>query len=542
MGLSGLTGTFVGYVKQLNTSLIDKSSCELIDDCFPNFTNLKKVSDWINQGGLNYISTSKGTVPSGSGRMRRYSGGNTLPRGRYYSVCFDSSGNDGGTLFWELMSYWNAQAEKYPELIDSTVHKWAKEYYQPNVDFELDKPFLILKASNIEKVIPNGQKASITLGKTTAVVLPLIIKRLALHKVLDLRNPNIQDRFTKIFGDLEMQKRQDIHMMKEKPRNFFNIMRTLLSPDAGGYAFHEGIAAYCRNIGIEGLIFPSARRNSYVKAKKTGEILSFDGWNFVDFRDAPPTNEDYKDFFGLQPKWLRISDTNIHISLNETKEEREWLLYGIEEAERLRYDVSWCLRANNRQESLVWNERTVARERNEEDNSQYITLPLIDLTIEDKVEKLIPQNLPDYLKQQINETISLKIIKNKNLNSWKKNENILNSLKQALKSGVSNLSTNVRIEESSVEITIGEILLASLVPSPELYFEKDYNLGESWFFYRLGTCDAEIQIRCPACDDQIIWPVLRGYILTRCKKCGFDNNNPESPDAIRNRFLNWAKG
>src|SRR3954463_13664151 len=54
---------------------------------------------------------SGGTYDITQGRFRRYAGGRDLPAGKYFSVCHDESGNSGGTLCYELMSYWNCNNE-----------------------------------------------------------------------------------------------------------------------------------------------------------------------------------------------------------------------------------------------------------------------------------------------------------------------------------------------------------------------------------------------------------------------------------------------
>ncbi len=123
------------WVKQLKVDKIDERSRKLLAQCFPGFDGMAAVSKFYKQSGVRFEVTSKGTLRTETGRLRRYAGNKELPGGRYYSVCKDSSGNDDGTMVFELMSYWSSESKKFPELIDSTVHiEAAKSYRQTIAD------------------------------------------------------------------------------------------------------------------------------------------------------------------------------------------------------------------------------------------------------------------------------------------------------------------------------------------------------------------------------------------------------------------------
>ena len=83
-------------VKQICTAKLDSRSRDLLDACFPDFRGQQEVSDWFAGGGVEWEITSTGTKPTTKGRLRRFAGDNSLEGGRYYSVCRDDNGNDGG--------------------------------------------------------------------------------------------------------------------------------------------------------------------------------------------------------------------------------------------------------------------------------------------------------------------------------------------------------------------------------------------------------------------------------------------------------------
>jgi hypothetical protein len=100
--------TLRGWVKQIKTERLDDHSRELIEGCFPEFLNQQKISNWLASADVSLSLGAKETFTTGHGRLRRFAGDQTLPGGRYFALCNDKSGTDGGTLVWELMSYWTA--------------------------------------------------------------------------------------------------------------------------------------------------------------------------------------------------------------------------------------------------------------------------------------------------------------------------------------------------------------------------------------------------------------------------------------------------
>jgi hypothetical protein len=353
---------FRGVVKQLCTEKLDARSRSLLEVCFPNFQGLQEVADYFVQGGILDEITSTGTHPMASGRQRRFAGDNSLLGGRYYSVCQGDRGNDGGTLVWELMTYWNASAGAFPNLVDSTVH------VDPSLDARLraanpelgDRPFLLLKASKIN--VATAEK--IELGDTIAAYLPLTVKSVEIDNVIDLRLPEIQDGFAEFLGAFEtIVGWAGSHVMfKGIPQTFLEILPTLITPRPGGTTFHQAIGFLCRMFDVSGLVFPSARRDVYVASHQGGMVEDFDGWNFVDYRDAVIDLENKsKDemnvlmrLFGKQIKWLSEGQIGVRIDWKDEGKRRTWGVSGAEKGERQRYEIEWSIRRGERIRSPAW--------------------------------------------------------------------------------------------------------------------------------------------------------------------------------------------
>lgn len=349
-------------LKQVSTAQLDLRSRDVLDACFPGFRGQQEMADWLARGGITDEITSTGTVPSAAGRLRRFAGDASLPGGRYFSVCRDTLGNDGGTLVWELMTYWNAMAGAFPGLVDSTVDLDPPTDAKVRADIPRlgNRPFLLLKASKVN----SATAERIELGDTIAAFLPLAVTHTDIDHVIDLRLPETQDGFAETLGFLEsvMGWIGPQVFVKERPTTFLEILPTLITPRPGGTAFHQSVGVLCRMAGVDGLVFPSARRNVYVTSRRNGEVQSCDGWNFVDYRnagihlaaDSEEGTQQLMRMFGRQIKWLRDTDVGVRIDWQDDGTQRTWRVSGAEEGERRRYDIEWEIRRRVRTPSPMW--------------------------------------------------------------------------------------------------------------------------------------------------------------------------------------------
>jgi tetratricopeptide (TPR) repeat protein len=67
--------------------------------------------------------------------------------------------------------------------------------------------------------------------------------------------------------------------------NFFGLLAFLMCPSPGGSPITEVLGRWFRQLGAQGLVFPSARNDAACLFEK-GRLTGYEGWNFVDYRDA----------------------------------------------------------------------------------------------------------------------------------------------------------------------------------------------------------------------------------------------------------------
>ena len=343
-------GPLRAWTKQLRVDTLDTKSRETLDACFPAFEGLRRTAKSQADSGIKVDRTSRGAYRVATGRHRRYAGDETLPGGCYYSICNDSSGNDDGTLVWELMSYWDNTSTKFPSLLDSTVHTDDAVPYRLLYPHLAEREFLMVTVRDIVSVNSEG----IRLGETEKVFVPLSIEEVEINFVMDLRHPLMQDCVAQVLGSLEaILGSQGMlldgirhHNLKDPPGDFATLLPTLISPHPGGTMFHDAIGALCRSAQGNGLVFPSARKDVFVSSRRDGKIESFSGWNFVDYRRAPPMNPDVAvSLLGSQIQWLTPASIGIDLEWRDDGDRREWKVSGAEAGERRRYDLEWMIKA-----------------------------------------------------------------------------------------------------------------------------------------------------------------------------------------------------
>ena len=353
--------TFRGYLKQIDTNRLDQRTREYLTKCFPEFQDLDRAAHWTQNAGVGVAMGSTHATRRSRGRARRYSGGADLPGGRYFAICNNDSGYDGGTLVRELMSYWSSRTRAMPELVDSTVDVTVAEQLREHPMLG-SAPFLMLLVREIQTT---ASAPPYELGPAAAVVMPLPITPVDYARVLDLRRREAQDWLLD-FCNTHVSGHRDIDiegtvLRTWKPRlsSFRELLPTLMSPTVGGSVFHDSLGVWLRRHGCFGLVFPSARRNARVHCDDQ-EITGFDGWNFVVYDGAPRPEQE--PMFGVEPKWLTEYDAGIRVE-DWCDLPRRWSVTGAEEGEERRYqNESMALVRGTRNISVVRHPRFGTRE------------------------------------------------------------------------------------------------------------------------------------------------------------------------------------
>lgn len=262
---------FSAPIKQLCFDQIDEDTISLMDICFPQLSRNELSDEPYNDDKPALKISSDGMFFSDGQRRRRFSGCD-LPGKRYFTICNTPTGNDRGTLCYELFSYWTSVSGVFVSLTDFTTHTAALD--QAGIPAEDRGPILQVAVSNLIDISVDNSGNLSHGGEVYCFYLPIKIVDIDCDNVLDLRRTDAQKWLTTMLG------------RGESLTDFLEILPNLVSPNPGGDVFHYSLANLLRLHGCKGLVFPSARQNVYLKTSDDG-IIEHSGWNFVLYHDSP---------------------------------------------------------------------------------------------------------------------------------------------------------------------------------------------------------------------------------------------------------------
>lgn len=297
-----MRGVFTGYVKQLNPALGDEHFHRVFTQCFPEFENQIGVHSNL---GVDNVITSTGWYEVQEGRRRRFAGGPDLPVSRYHSVCADASGDDDGTMCFELMTYWSARlsGQVFPSMFDTSSHPGAERFVEslrsfvaksPDKRYRLAAERLLESGRPLLSVIPMRAHASVQETQNAQEFLDfpalceLRIREITVPDCLDLRLESHREYFcTELARTEPINAREQFAGTRHATTvDFMSVLSAVIFPELGGDVFHAAVGQVLRKRGYQGLVFPSARNDSSV-VNVDGALVEHSGWNFVDYRGAP---------------------------------------------------------------------------------------------------------------------------------------------------------------------------------------------------------------------------------------------------------------
>jgi hypothetical protein len=306
-----MKGVFSGLVKQLDPASGSSHFRKVFQRCFPEF---EKQAGAFRQLGVDHAFTSTGFYDVEKGRRRRFAGGSDLPVSRYHTVCSDASGDDAGTLCYELMTYWSwrASGQIFPSLFDTSTHPGADDFvanmhgfasgsphrrYREEVDALIDsgRPFL-----SVIPARPYGSVRATAAAQDFAdfpALCPLTIAEVTVPDCLDLRLEAHREFFCAEIARPEPINARDqlAGTRHAATADFISVLPSMIFPEPGGEMFHAAVGQVLRERGYQGLVFPSARNDSRV-VNVDGELVEHSGWNFVDYRGAPPIRKPRREY------------------------------------------------------------------------------------------------------------------------------------------------------------------------------------------------------------------------------------------------------
>ena len=228
---------------------------------------------------------------------RRYSGDNTLSRGRYYTIASNKSGNDNYTLLNELMAYSNPDMPGLFEIYDLTIpsdRELIKEFFAKRyrATYDRDDVFIIRLMplyGRSHSLVTKWNKTKENFPMPVYVEIPLSVKKATIDKLVDLRDPATAEWFANEISSIKFDldgKPTRCFYLKPPLRSFRKLIPTLLEQNLGaGWNFCKLAGLHLRKLGINGLIYPSARCNVRLELENN-KLQNSDGWNFVDYRGA----------------------------------------------------------------------------------------------------------------------------------------------------------------------------------------------------------------------------------------------------------------
>lgn len=289
--------SFDGWIKQTIADELTPIALEAVEAGLPWFSDLAVPPEKM----LAAISQQRGgSAGHLSGRRhRRFAGDDALPRSRYYTLCRDESGHDAGTLVCEMWAYSHIARTGRIELIDTadptTRDRLGKLGLEPPTRNSILLVFLPGPESGLSPfLLRNGLPQ-------TVVAFPIPTRTIHEHieKVVDLRIPDTADWFARVVSQAVLE----VHSpaanktsyfkcwpLRRPLDNFGQLLPAMLTQEPGGGVLSVAAGALLRKAGANALVFPSARNDPFLRVKD-GQLRRAEGWNLVDYRDAPPPKQ-----------------------------------------------------------------------------------------------------------------------------------------------------------------------------------------------------------------------------------------------------------
>jgi len=346
--------TFKGYLKQHAHQDLTPLERELFEFLFPRFqgdpSSLEHAHNkWI-ESGIEEKSGGLLTLLKGDPRNRRF-GGLNFPRGRYFSLAEDSTGDDKQTLAHELRAYRDPVSAGLVEVMDlarGCALKIKEEW------IHLDpKPAIAVLIHEFQRLPERLQKIDFELlpaledAPLRLYRFPYTVKQRTIKHTLDLRFPDVQAWFFRAFRvpahHLEgwdfTTAYSRFHLEDEKPptpMSFSEMLPTLVNPDLGGGnpgttgSTLWSIGLWLRHNGCAALIYPSARAEASVIFDE-GLLVGWTGWNLVFYKGSPYLRG--VKYFRIDHSpwaWVKLPDgVQLYVPAKGTKYSGGFALFGM---------------------------------------------------------------------------------------------------------------------------------------------------------------------------------------------------------------------
>jgi hypothetical protein len=329
-----LSGRQIGFDEN------DWRSEPVFDIAFQLFRQLERFAFDIDGAG-SVSMTPNGMQIRGRGRERRYAGDPSLSRNRYYSIIDEALQHDHGTLANEIRSYYSFSSRCAISLFDPSCEFRMAAHAAKQWGIDLERvqhyaiealrgsSFLVLIIKPFHILDDRKLAAGLRFQQIDILVFPIKISAISRQRVFDLRLPQARDWLQRSFvpyvrrvADEKNQSASMKHRIigdnAEQLFDFTGIVPTLLTAaPGGGHPLLQVLGRFLREIGADGLIFPSARVDC-CSTTKNGVIKDSSGWNFVDYFGAQPVGH-HTD--AVPPAWAWCYFHESYCGANETRDQ-----------------------------------------------------------------------------------------------------------------------------------------------------------------------------------------------------------------------------
>ena len=365
--------TFRGFLKQHAHEELSSLEQELFDLLFPAFQGTDSggesvlaqttatLENWAKENPQDEKLLRRLSLQAGERRPRRFSGF-WLPRNRYFAVCADADGYDAQTLAHELRAYRDPVDLGMVEVLDlvsgctlSIAGHVLQLEAQPAIAVLIHQPERLpdrLRKLEFQRAPGLRDNSELLIYR-----FPYRVRSATIERTLDLRRPVVRDWFYARFREpveralAKLSPLPQIvpptiahsrfHFENGKPpvpSDFWAMLPTLVNPDLGGGNIGDTgstfvmIGHWMRQNEVAALIYPSARCDC-AAVVENGELASWQGWNLVDYRDAPlPMGDAARATTVVTSPWAwqhLPEDVNLHVAESSSRLAGSFAIQGI---------------------------------------------------------------------------------------------------------------------------------------------------------------------------------------------------------------------
>lgn len=499
---------FDGVIKQLH---VDDEAGVFFDYFFPRFRTEFAHSSYYNRGDGRVIAHGvilggSKAIFTGRGRERRFAGDASLPRQRYYCL-EDSASNEhlNNTLLNELFAYADPRSLFQPELLDTTVDTELSQKFGELVGVDYSQQPAILQILRSNKADPFLMPSVFALQEEEVRILcyPMKIEKNVIDRVIDLRLPETLQWFFDVFVSIETiqegkfidgKGRNIITGKFNTPNDITEFLPTLFTSTlGGGSTFIQGIGAYLRSIGVQALIYPSARTNSR-SLTLDGKVQESFGYILVNYRDAPVCEFQANKFFGVLPNWIDKAIKNIQVKQKCTGSLVDLEVTKVRTIERMRFKIfhTWSMESFFSTRQALFKGEVVLSDR-------------VNLVLQ-KPSSIYGVE-PDHILDVIGDENDFMLME-------------------------SGAATGFLFDWVAGNYNIIGQFICSVIPviHSDFWDEEWFWDERSWFITRLSLVRPWATLRCPICFNEYFWNIHSGPPLDSCVYCDFSHEGFDGED------------